>query len=202
VTAARLIGERATAGPGGERALGLVCWCRGPTNKFFISKNLRQIFYFPKILSHEQIFIFQKICYDNKMDLIYQPVEQDVRIPRANERILTTIYEGARKGLGGDNLALYANLTPRQFRQMANFDTRIELAEAKGRADSEYFAAAVLHDAAAAGDVKAATDILRYQHGWVAKTQLDVNIDQRISVTKALELAEARIIDVTPHEQT
>jgi hypothetical protein len=43
-------------------------------------------------------------------------------------------------------------------------------------------------------------------HGWVAKQQIDVNIDQQISITGALEKAQSRVIeglytDVTPPAQ-
>jgi hypothetical protein len=79
------------------------------------------------------------------------------------------------------------------------------MAEMKGRSEGEYNAAKTLYDAAAAGDAKAALDILKHQHGWVAKQQIDVNIDQQISITGALERAQTRVIeglytDVTPIE--
>jgi hypothetical protein len=69
------------------------------------------------------------------------------------------------------------------------------MAELKGRADGEWMAAKTLHDAAADGDAKAALDILKHQHGWVAKQQIDVNVDQQISVIGALERAQTRVIE-------
>jgi hypothetical protein len=38
-------------------------------------------------------------------------------------------------------------------------------------------------------------EILKHQHGWVAKQQIDVNIDQQISITGALEKAQSRVIE-------
>jgi hypothetical protein len=69
------------------------------------------------------------------------------------------------------------------------------MAELKGRADGEWTAAKTLHDAAAEGDAKAALDILKHQHGWVAKQQIDVSVDQQISVIGALERAQTRVIE-------
>ena len=46
------------------------------------------------------------------------------------------------------------------------------------------------------GDAKAALEILKHQHGWVAKQSITVDIDQRISITQALQEAEMRVIEV------
>jgi hypothetical protein len=97
-------------------------------------------------------------------------------------------------------------LTPRQFRVLADADPLVEMAEIKGRADGEYTAAKTMYEAARDGDSKAALEILKHQHGWVAKQQIDVNIDQQISITGALEKAQSRVIeglytDVTPPAQ-
>ena len=54
---------------------------------------------------------------------------------------------------------------------------------------------AILHKAAADGDAKAALEILKHQHGWVAKQQLSIDVEQRISITAALEQAETRVIE-------
>ena len=113
----------------------------------------------------------------------------------ATEARLEAIYEAARYGLKGDSLAMRAGLTPAQFRRLQEFDPLVEMAELKGRADGEFNAAKTLYDAAAAGDAKAALDILKHQHGWVAKQQIDVSIDQQISVIGALERAQARVIE-------
>jgi hypothetical protein len=125
---------------------------------------------------------------------------------QATEARLESIYEAAKYGLKGDSLAMAAGLTPRQFRVLADADPLVEMAEIKGRADGEYTAAKTLHEAARDGDSKAALDILKHNHGWVAKQQIDVNIDQQISITGALEKAQSRVIeglytDVTPPAQ-
>lgn len=115
--------------------------------------------------------------------------------PEATEARLEAIYNAARYGLKGDSLALAAGLTPAQYRRLHEFDPLVEMAELKGRADGEYSAAKTLYDAAADGDSKAALEILKHQHGWVAKQQIDVSVDQTISVIGALERAQTRVIE-------
>lgn len=115
--------------------------------------------------------------------------------PEATEARLEAIYAAAKYGLKGDSLALAAGLTPAQYRRLHEFDPLVEMAEMKGRADGEYTAAKTLHEAAADGDAKAALDILKHQHGWVAKQQVDINVDQTISVIGALERAQTRVIE-------
>ena len=115
----------------------------------------------------------------------------------ATEARLEAIYEAARYGLKGDSLAMKAGLTPAQYRRLAEVDPLVEMAEMKGRADGEFMAAKTLYDAAKDGDAKAALDILKHQHGWVAKQQIDVSIDQQISITGALEKAQQRVIEGT-----
>ena len=116
---------------------------------------------------------------------------------QATEARLEAIYEAARYGLKGDSLAMAAGLTPRQFRVLADADPLVEMAEIKGRSDGEYTAARTMYEAARDGDSKAALEILKHQHGWVAKQQIDVNIDQQISITGALEKAQQRVIEGT-----
>jgi len=113
----------------------------------------------------------------------------------ATEARLEAIYEAAKYGLKGDSLAMRAGLTPAQYRRLQEFDPLVEMAELKGRADGEWMAAKTLHEAAADGDAKAALDILKHQHGWVAKQQVDINVDQQISVIGALERAQTRVIE-------
>ena len=117
--------------------------------------------------------------------------------PEATEARLEAIYAAAKYGLKGESLALAAGLSPAQYRRLQEFDPLVEMAEMKGRADGEWTAAKTLHEAAADGDAKAALDILKHQHGWVAKQQIDVNIDQQISITGALEKAQQRVIEGT-----
>jgi hypothetical protein len=114
---------------------------------------------------------------------------------QATEARLEAIYEAARYGLKGDSLAMAAGLTPRQYRVLADADPLVEMAEIKGRADGEYVSAKTMYEAARDGDSKAALEILKHQHGWVAKQQIDVNIDQQISITGALEKAQSRVIE-------
>jgi hypothetical protein len=116
---------------------------------------------------------------------------------QATESRLEAIYEAARYGLKGDSLAMAAGMTPRQFRVLADADPLVEMAEIKGRTDGEYTAAKTMYEAARDGDSKAALEILKHQHGWVAKQQIDVNIDQQISITGALEKAQQRVIEGT-----
>lgn len=116
-------------------------------------------------------------------------------LPQATEARLEAIYEASRYGLRGDSLALAAGLTPAQYRRLHEFDPLVEMAELKGRAEGEFTAAKTLHDAAKDGDTKAALDILKHQHGWVAKQQVEVSIDQQISITGALEKAQQRVIE-------
>jgi hypothetical protein len=70
------------------------------------------------------------------------------------------------------------------------------MAAIKGKADGEREMADILHKAARKGDAKAALEILKHQHGWVAKQSITVDIDQRISITQALQEAEMRVIEV------
>lgn len=95
----------------------------------------------------------------------------------------------------GDSLALAAGLLPTEYRLLREMDPLVDLAEKKGIADSEQMAAETLYNAAKAGDAKAALEILKHRHDWVAKQQVQVDITQQISITAALERAERRVID-------
>lgn len=149
----------------------------------------------------QTIFYFLKFAnrpateYDAAMTFYSMPFTAER--PEATEARLEAIYEAARYGLKGDSLALAAGLTPTQYRRLHEFDPLVEMAEQKGRADGELTAARTLYQAAADGDAKAALDILKHQHGWVAKQQIDVSVDQTISITGALEKAQQRVIDGT-----
>lgn len=119
----------------------------------------------------------------------------------ATEARLEAIYDAAKRGLKNDALALAAGMLPQEYRSLREFDPLVEIAEAKGRADAEMELAGRLYDAAQEGDTKAALAILQHQHGWVAKQQISVDVEQRISITAALEQASRRVhdlIDVTP----
>jgi hypothetical protein len=120
----------------------------------------------------------------------------------ATEARLQAIYDAAALGLRGDSLALAAGLLPAEYRRLCQMDPLAEMAEAKGRADSEFEAANQLRDAARNGDSKASLAILQHVHGWVAKQQVQVDVKQQISVIAALQEAESRVIEgrVLPDE--
>jgi hypothetical protein len=94
-------------------------------------------------------------------------------------------------------------MLPTEYRRLCEMDPIAEMAEQKGRADAEGALAAVMMDAAMSGDTKAALEILRHRHDWVAKQQVQIDVAQQISVISALEKAEQRVIDVqvTEHKQ-
>lgn len=118
-----------------------------------------------------------------------------VREVRATEATLERIYEAAYLGLKGDALALAAGMLPVEYRRLKELDQMAEVAELKGRADSERESSQHLLDAARAGDAKAALAILQHAHGWVAKQSMSIEVEQRISVIDALRAAETRVID-------
>jgi hypothetical protein len=113
----------------------------------------------------------------------------------ATEVRLEAIKTAAKLGLKGDALAIAAGMLPTEYRQLCQLDPAAEFAELLGRAEGEREASQQLHAAAASGDAKAALAILQHQHGWVAKQQLSIDIEQRISVTQALEDAQRRVIE-------
>ena len=124
---------------------------------------------------------------------------------RATEAVLNRIYDAAKLGLKGDNLALAAGMVPRTYRQLCELDPLAQLAEQKGRAEGELLASSQLHKAAEQGDAKAALAILQNVHGWVAKQAITVDVNQQISILGALAEAERRaadVIDVIAHEPT
>ena len=138
----------------------------------------------------QTIFIFYKMSYMTWHTLPHEP-----RKLQATEARLDAIYWAARNGLKGDTLALAAGMRPSEYRQLCEFDPLTEMAEQKGRADGEMEVSGILHEAARAGDAKAALEILKHAHGWTAKTAVDINIDQTISVKHALEMAQQRVLE-------
>jgi ribosomal protein S11 len=145
------------------------------------------------------IFIFLQISLQHTIvrSMTFYSLPFTPERTQATESRLEAIYEAARYGLKGDSLAMAAGMTPRQFRVLAESDPLVEMAEIKGRTDGEYTAGKTMYEAARDGDAKAALEILKHQHGWVAKQQIDVNIDQQISITGALEKAQQRVIEGT-----
>lgn len=116
---------------------------------------------------------------------MFHNISFEPRTLRATEARLEAIYRSAKAGLKGDSLALASGMLPKELRQLFEFDPAVELAELKGRADSEMEAAEVINRAIANGDAKMALEKLRFQHQWVAKQQIDINVDQQISITGA-----------------
>jgi hypothetical protein len=127
---------------------------------------------------------------------MFQTLPLTARQLHATEARLQAIYDAAKLGLRGDNLALAAGLLPIEYRRLCEMDSLAQLAEQKGRADAERELSTVMYAAAAAGDAKAALDILKHKHDWVAKQQVQIDVSQQISVISALEAAERRVIDM------
>jgi len=133
--------------------------------------------------------------------MTFQSLPLTARKLEATEARLQRIYEAAKLGLKGDSLALKAGMLPTEYRRLCEMDPSAEMAEQKGRADGEGALAAVMMDAALSGDTKAALEILRHRHDWVAKQQVQIDVAQQISVISALEKAEQRVIDVQVTER-
>jgi hypothetical protein len=85
-------------------------------------------------------------------------------------------------------------MTPAEYRALVSRDQMAQYAEERGRAEAEAEMAGVLRTAALAGDTKAALDILKHTHGWVARQAVSVEVNQTISITAALEEAKMRVI--------
>ena len=127
--------------------------------------------------------------------MTFKSLPLTVREVKATEATLERIYHAAFLGLKGDALALAAGMLPVEYNRLKTFDQMAEIAELKGRADSELENSQHLLEAARAGDAKAALAILQHCHGWVAKQSISVEVDQRISVIDALRAADSRVIE-------
>ena len=125
---------------------------------------------------------------------MFTSIPLTIREIKATEAVLERIYNAAYDGLKGDSLALAAGLHPTEYNRLLQFDPIAETAEKTGRADAERDMARVLLSAAKAGDHKAALEVLKHAHGWVAKQAVSVEIDQRISVIDALRAADERVL--------
>ena len=133
----------------------------------------------------------------------FQSLPFSPREIRATEKTLQAIYDAARLGLRGVSMALAAGLLPVEYRRLTQLDPIAQMAEEKGRADAEAEAAGQLREAARGGDAKAALALLTHVHGWVAKQQVQIDVQQRISITAALQEAESRVIEgrILPSER-
>lgn len=124
---------------------------------------------------------------------MFKSLPYEPRRIQATEARLERIYAAAKRGLKGESLALSAGMLPVEYNQIAELDPLVNLAAQKGRADAEQELSDVIHTAALSGDAKMALEILKHQHGWVAKQQIEV--DQRISITAALAMAQQRVLN-------
>jgi len=147
------------------------------------------------------LFIFYFLLKSDNITRMFQSFPYEPRKLEATEARLEAIMQASKLGLKGDALALAAGMTPTEYRQLVLFDPIAEYAELKGRAEGEREMAEVLHTAAKEGDTKSALAILQNVHGWVAKQQLSIDVDQRISITAALEQAQARVIDALTNQE-
>ena len=148
--------------------------------------------------SDKIFFIFLVLIYTATM---FKSLPFTARKVEATEARLQAIYDAAALGLKGDSLALAAGMLPQEYRQLCQFDPVAEMAELKGRADSELEASNHLRAAARAGDAKAALAILQHAHGWTAKQEISIDVYQKISITQALQEAQERVIDGLITEQ-
>ena len=133
--------------------------------------------------------------------MTFQSLPLTARKITATESRLQRIYEAATLGKKGESLALAAGLLPEEYRRLCQMDPVAEMAELKGRADGEQELATVMMNAAKSGDTKAALEILKHRHDWVAKQQVQIDVAQQISIIGALEQAEQRVIDVQATEK-
>lgn len=126
---------------------------------------------------------------------MFESFPLSIRQVKATESRLKAIYDAAKLGLSGDTLALAAGMLPAEFRALCQLDPVAEHAAVKGKADGELEMSMVLHEAARNGDAKAALEILKHKHDWVAKQQVQVDVNQTISINKALADAQTRVIE-------
>ena len=147
-----------------------------------------------------KLFYFLFLCAINPFMAFYadggfSSIPHEPRDVRATEARLEKIYEAAKRGLKGDALALACDMLPTEYRRLIQLDPIAEYAEVKGRAEGEMEMADVLRKAAMAGDTKAALDVLKHVHNWVAKQAVSVEVNQTISITAALQEAQQRVIE-------
>jgi hypothetical protein len=134
------------------------------------------------------------------MGMSFQSLPLSIREVKATEALLEKLYSAARLGLKGDALALNAGLLPVEFRRLCQLDPIAEYVVAKGHADTEAKMAQVIQDAAEAGDAKVALDYLKHRADWQATQKVEVSSVESISITVALERAQARVESLRPVE--
>lgn len=114
---------------------------------------------------------------------------------RPTEEQLEKIYECAKLGLKGDSIPLAAGINLDQYKQLKEFNKNIEILEKRAIADNELELSKCLMEDAKTNP-KTALEVLKHKHGWVAKQQLNVEIEDRISITEALKEAEKRVAPI------
>ena len=136
--------------------------------------------------------------------MTFRSLPLTVREVKATEAVLERLYASAKLGLKGDSLAVNAGLLPVEFRRLCQMDPIAEYAVMKGHADAEASMARVVQEAALSGDAKMAMEYLRHRAEWQATQKVQVDGVQSISISLALEQAQARVmnredvIDVEP----
>jgi hypothetical protein len=143
------------------------------------------------------IIFFSPIRYHPPM---FRDLPIRARELKATPEILERIYEAARLGLRGESLALAAGMLPAEFARLKIMDPIADIAEMKGRADSELEMSRVVFDAAQDGDSKAALEFLKHRHDWVATQKVEVQGSAQISITVALEEAQKRVERITAED--
>jgi len=167
-----------------------------------VAKDRRNFFKNSQSINQQSLTLAQTANPRYLNVMTFHSLPYDPRPLTATEARLEAIYAAAKLGLKGDSLALAAGMTPTEYRKLCQMDPIAEYAEQKGRAEGERAMATTLYAAAEAGDAKAATEMLRYAHGWVAKQAVEVSIEQKISITAALEEAQRRVIDLVATDLT
>ena len=125
--------------------------------------------------------------------MTFKSLPLTVREIKATEAVLERLYASAKLGLKGDALAVNAGLLPVEFRRLCQMDPIAEYAVMKGHADAEASMARVVQEAALSGDAKMAMEYLRHRADWTAAQKVEVTGSQAISITLALEQAQARL---------
>jgi hypothetical protein len=128
--------------------------------------------------------------------MTFKSLPFEPRVLKATEARLQRIYDAAKLGLKGEALALAAGMLPVEYNRLCQLDPLADMAAKKGRADAEIELAGYMMEAARDGDTKATLAILQHRHDWTAKQEVSVDVHQRISITAALEAANARVVDV------
>lgn len=126
---------------------------------------------------------------------------RNTRIIDVTEDKLDAIYHAARFGLTGDKLAYACDIKPSDFKILLTDHPLVQAAIEKGQADAELNAASKLAQIMETGDakesLKAALAILNQRHNWTPTKKVDVDVDQQLSVSVALERARRRVIEAT-----